>query len=177
VPPDADAAADERTLGQVLGRIEANLTPEALGTGPLAMLRRLDPGRPPTDAGLHRLLASHVDARVERDGLAAWTLIVHAMALAAPSGMRRGAGLGGPLFEADYKEGRLTRLLESAPRDLAATVPRAVRFLVARGQPLDPLALAWFVLDLRAGGERAEAQRTRVARDYYRAEYNARGTA
>ena len=131
MPPDEHPV--EPTLGQIIGRIEANLTPESLGTGPLAMLRRLDPAKASADAGLHRLLARHADSRVERDGVEAWTLIVHAMALAAPGGLRRGAGLGGPLFEADFKEGRLTRLLESAPGDLAIAVPRAVRFLVAHG--------------------------------------------
>jgi CRISPR type I-E-associated protein CasB/Cse2 len=173
MPPEAppEAATAEPRLGQVLARIAANLTPEALGTGPLAMLRRLDPSRASAEPALHKLLARHVpDARVDRDGLATWALLVHAMALAAPGGMRLGAGLGGPLFAADYKEGRLTRLLEARAEDLAVTVPRAVRFLVAHGEPLDPMALARFVLDVTAGGKRAEVQRTEVARDYYRAE-------
>jgi hypothetical protein len=94
------------------------------------------------------------------------------MALAAPGALRFGAGLGEPLFAADYKEGRLTRLLEARSEDLAVVVPRAVRFLVAHGGILDPLALAYLILGIRAGGQRAEDQRTRVARDYYRAQRN-----
>jgi CRISPR system Cascade subunit CasB len=181
MPPDAPAASDAHTeddaapsLGRSLGKIKESLHPDRLGTGPLAMLRRLDPGRPSAEPALHRLLAAHVpDSDLDDDGLARWTLIVHAMALAAPDGMRFGIGLGAPLFAAGYSEGRFTRLLEARTEELAIVVPRAVRFLMARGQALDPRALATFVRDLKTGGARAEAQRTRLARDYYRAEREA----
>ncbi len=165
---------EPQRLGQVLGAIATRLHPDILGTGDLAMLRR-NPGT--THPALHRLLARHVpDARVDRDGIATWALLVHAMALAAPRGLAFGHGLGGPLFEADYKEGRLTRLLEARAEDLDVMVPRAVRFLIAHGKPLDPAALADFVFAVHAGGKRAEIQRTRIARDYYRAERQAGST-
>jgi hypothetical protein len=177
MPLEVLESADTRKpdLRQVLGAIAATLDPERLGTGPLAMLRRLDPSATPTEPALHLLLAQNVDdAWIDGGGLMTWTLLVHAMALAAVhDALRFKAGLGGPLFEAGYKEGRLTRLLEARAEDLAVVVPRAVRFIVAHGGELDPLALAYFVLGIKAGGQRAEEQRTRVARDYYRAERNA----
>jgi len=170
-PPDATPQAG--ALHQVVQAIARDLDPSRIGTGALAMLRRLDPTRAPTEPALHRLLAEHADAWVDRDGIGVWTLIVHAMALAAPGRLRSGAGLGDRLFAADYKEGRMTRLLEARADELPVIVPRAVRFLVAHEQTLDPVALAWFVRGIEGGGEAAERQRTRVARDYYRAAYAA----
>ena len=157
----------------VIGAIAARLDPNIIGTGPLAMLRRLDLSANGSlaEPALQRRLASHVpDPWVDRGQDRIWGLLIHAMALAAPTGLRFGAGLGVPLFAAGYKEGRLVRLLEARVETLAIVVPRAVRFLVAHNQPLDPVALGFFVLGVGAGGDRAEDQRTRVARDYYRAE-------
>lgn len=174
MPPDSIVSSAAAPKDAVV-TLAAALRPEVLGTGALAMLRRLDPTRASVEPALHRLLAHHVDDRtLERpNGAAAWTLIVHAMALAAPDALRFGVGLGKPLYDAGYKEGRLVRLLEVRGDELGIVVPRAVRFLVARGQPLDPRALADFVRAVMAGGERAEVQRTRIARDYYRAERDA----
>jgi hypothetical protein len=161
------------TINAVLGAIAARLKPDIIGTGALAMLRRLDLSANGSlaEPALQRLLANHVpDPWVDRGEVRTWALLIHAMALAAPDRLRFGAGLGAPLFAADYKEGRLVRLLEARVEALAIVVPRAVRFLVAHNQPLDPVALGYFVLGVAAGGERAETQRTRIARDYYHAE-------
>ena len=161
------------SLPAIVRAVAADLTPDRLGTGPLAALRRLDPEKPPTQPALLRLLVRHVpDLPAAGAELARWALLVHAMALAAPGLLTfdQEAKLGAALFIAGYSEGRFTRLLEARAEKLPVQVPRMVRFLVARGQPLDPVALAWFIFGVAAGGERADAQRTRLAMDYYRAE-------
>ncbi len=170
MPPDAAPK-----LTDVVPAIAARLNPDRIGTGPLAMLRRLDPRGRLAVPALHRLLWQHLpDECLAGDGLRSWALLVHAMALAAPDLLRRrDDGLGGALHAAGYSEGRLIRLLEARAEDLPGVVPRMVRFLVAKGEALDPVALAWFVLGVAAGGAGAERQRELIAGDYYRAERDA----
>lgn len=175
MPPDAPTEAAPR-IGQRLRSIATLLNPEIMGIGPLAMLRRIDPSGIPPEPALHRLLARSVDDAAGTEEMLSWTMLIHAMALAAPDRIGFGLGLGRPLFTAGYKEGRMTRLLEARRDELALLVPRAVRFLLAHGERLDPDALAAFVLGVRGGGERAETSRTALARDYYRAERDARNS-
>jgi len=146
------------------------------GTGPLAELRRLDP-RHPVAPAFYRLLARLPDGRPYGLGIEEWALLIHAIALAAPELHLGKERLGKPLFAAGYKEGRLTRLLNARAEDLPKIIPRMVRFLVAKGEALDPVVLAWFIHDVSAGGERAEKARERLARDYYRAEADTEKTA
>jgi CRISPR type I-E-associated protein CasB/Cse2 len=160
--PDAIRATDD-----AITDIVARIGHESFGTGPLAELRRMDPRQGaqgvPT---MHRLLARYVpDDWLGGDAIHRWALLVHLLALAAPEQHRGGASLGTALFAVGYSEGRLTRLLEAREADLDVVLPRMVRFLVAKGERLNPYELARFVL--RRGGE---AERLRIARDYYRAE-------
>ncbi len=157
--------------------ISAELHPDRLGTGPLAMLRRLDRRASLTEPALMRLLLRHVpDAWLAGEGLRRWALVVHAMALAAPD-LHRGRGeearLGCALFLAGFSEFRLAQLLDATAADLPVAVPRAVRFLAAKGRAFDAVALARFVHGVWAGGERAEEQREALARDYFGAERKA----
>ena len=181
MPPDAAHAGPvpvEPKLHEVVYAIAAQLDPDRLGTGPLAMLRRLDPAGSLTEPSLQRLLCQHVpDAWLGgEDGMRRWALLVHVMALAAPD-LHRTYGIDGrlglALFEAGFKEGRLVRLLEAGPADLSVAIPRAVRLLVAKRRGFDSVMLARWVFGIAAGGDRAEDQRTLVARDYFRAERNA----
>jgi CRISPR type I-E-associated protein CasB/Cse2 len=139
----------------------------SFGTGSLAELRRMDPrqavlGQP----ALHRLLARYVaEDRLRGDGMSRWALLIHLLALAAPDQHRGGERLGRALFAAGYSEGRLTRLLETPSVDFAAILPRMVRFMVARGERLDPYELADLVV--RGGTDR---ERQQIAQQYYRAE-------
>jgi CRISPR system Cascade subunit CasB len=170
VPSSTDAI-------HAIGRHLAN---PHFGTGSLAMLRRLKPAGALSEPALQRLLARH-DINENPEGMRAWALLIHCMALAAPDGHRGGGPLGTTLFEAGFSEGRLTRLLEARGRDMLVVAPRVVRFLVARGQPLDPLGL-WHLLRPTLLGrpgdaERAEHARTRIAADYYRAEAKAERAA
>lgn len=181
VPTSPVLPAVEPRLHEVVLAIAAQLAPDRIGTGPLAALRRLDPdpakGGGLSTPALQRLLWRHVpDAWLAGSDMGQWPLIVHAMALGAPD-LHRTFGaqgrLGLALFAAGFSEGRLVRLLESVAADLPTAVPRAVRFLVAKGQGFDSIGLALWVHGIAAGGSRAEAQRTTVARDYYRAERDA----
>jgi CRISPR type I-E-associated protein CasB/Cse2 len=151
----------------IVGALVGRIGNEQFGTGPLAELRRMDPkqtvlGQP----ALHRLLARYVaEDRLLGDGMRRWSLLIHLLALAAPGQHRGGDRLGRALFAAGYSEGRLTRLLETPASDFAAILPRMVRFMVAKGECLDPYELADLVI--KGGGER---ERQQIAQQYYRAE-------
>lgn len=151
----------------VVGVIVARIGHDLFGTGPLAELRRLDlnqvaPGAPT----LYRLLARYVpDGLLHGSGMKEWTLLLHLLALAAPKQHHGGESLGRALFAVGYSEGRLTRLLEARAEEFPIILPRMVRFLVNKGERLNPFELARLVLQRGAGPDRV-----RVARDYYRAE-------
>ena len=177
MPPPDPVPIVQPKLHEVVGAIATQMHPDRIGTGPLAVLRRLDPRSGLTEPAMQRLLWGHVpDAWLTGDGMGRWALLVHALALGAPH-LHRGSGeadrFGQALFAADYSEGRLTRLLHAGAEDLPVAVPRAVRFLVAKGRRFDPVALARFVHGVAAGGQRAEEQREALARDYFRAERDA----
>jgi len=176
MPPDPAPSAGPK-LHEVVLAIAAQLDPDRIGTGPLASLRRLDPQGALAVPALQRLLWRHVpETRLQGEGMRRWALLVHAMSLAAPDLHRlcdNDGRLGLALFKARFSEGRLLRLLEARAEDLPVAVPRAVRFLAAKRQGFSSVALAYWVLGVAAGGDRAEAQRTEVARDYYRAERDA----
>jgi CRISPR type I-E-associated protein CasB/Cse2 len=105
------------------------------------------------------------------DGLRRWALIVHAMTLAAPESLRATVRLGAALFAAELKEGRLVNLLDATGDELLTALPRAVRFLIAKGQTLNAFTLADLVLSAgQDAGGWAESVRQRIAQDYYRAE-------
>ena len=184
MPPDpapSNASPVERKLHEVVYPLAAQLDPDLIGTGPLATLRRLDPSGSMTEPALQRLLWRHVpEPWLSGEGMRQWSLLIHAMALAAPD-LHRGFGangrLGLALFEAGYSDGRLVRLLEARAADLPVVIPRTVRFLVAKRRGFDPVMLARWIQGIAAGGTRAEDQRTLVARDYYGAERRARDPA
>lgn len=160
MPPDAKPR-------DVVDVLATRLADPMLGNGPLAALRRMDPSPRGTLAvpALQRLLAQAGSLGSER-GLA---LLVHVMALAAPGLHRSGESLGTALARAHYSEGRLARLLNAGAGDLPVVLPRMVRFMLAKGEALNPHEL-WRLIraasyDLGALDE----VRTRLARDYYRA--------
>jgi CRISPR type I-E-associated protein CasB/Cse2 len=171
--PHSDSA--EPTRNQVIGLIAHRLSDrDRFGTGPLAELRRLDPDGPLSEPALHRLLTNVPESWLVGDGLRRWTLIVHAMALAAPDGLKATARLGSALLASGFKEGRLVNLLDATSDELLTALPRAVRFLVTRGHSLNAFALADLVLSAsRDDGGWSESVRRRIAQDYYRAEARA----
>jgi CRISPR type I-E-associated protein CasB/Cse2 len=105
-----------------------------------------------------------------------WTLVIHCLALAAPEQHRGGPPLGAALQAVGYSETRLLRLLKAGQPELAVLLPRACRFLVAKGERLNPGEIARFVLAVRrveTDRDAAELARTRIAREYYQAERRA----
>jgi hypothetical protein len=163
----ATTEAKPHTQDEVVRDLIAKLGQENFGTGPLAELRRMDPRAAiPTTPTLHRLLARNVpEAWLGGEGLSRWALLIHLLALAAPSPLHDFTALGEALFTAGYKEGRLTALLEAEAKDFPLVLPRMVRFLVAKNGNPHPYQLARFVL----GGGR-EVDRMTIARAFYRAE-------
>lgn len=143
---------------------------DPMANGTRAALRRMDPAALGTPA-LQRLLAEAVP-QAGGGSDATWALLVHCMALAAPDRHIRGARLGQELAKATFTEARLVRLL-SPNADLTDILPRTVRFLVARGGALNGRDL-WELIRPAMRAEPDEVAldraRTRIARDYYRAD-------
>lgn len=170
----ATAMADTkpRTQDEIVHDLIAKLGQENFGTGPLAELRRMDPrAATPTTPTLHRLLARNVpETWLGGDGLHRWALLIHLLALAAPSPLHNLTPLGEALFTAGYNEGRLTTLLEAWEKDFPVVLSRMVRFLVAKGGNPHPYQLAHLVL---GGG--LDADRMTIARAFYRAEARSAG--
>jgi len=167
----------QRSVGDVAAALAAQLGNPALGTGPLASLRRLDPRAAPSEPALLRLLVRELpEGWLQADIMHDWALVIHCLALAAPEQHRGGRPLGAALHAADYSETRLLRLLKAGQPELAVLLPRACRFLVAKGERLNPNEIARFVRAVRraeADPYAAESTRTRIAREYYQAEHRA----
>lgn len=157
--------------GAIAAEIAALLHPDRIGTGALAALRRLDPERPTEEPALVRLLVTVLpeDHAVRLDD---WGLIAHCLAIGAPELHRGGKPFGEALFDARYSESRLLRLLRAERARLALLLPRACRFLVAKGEKLRPGELARLVLAVRRAArvaDAAEPARLGIARAYYSA--------
>lgn len=169
MPPDSTP-----DTGSVVAALAGRLAQDSFGTGPLAALRRLDPAGSLATPALQRLLAQTVpDDWLSPQGMRDWALIVHLLALGAPDLHRGGARLGAALHAASYSESRLLRLLDADRAGLDVQLRRTVRFLVAKGEKLDPVGLARCVLAVSRADTRpdiAEGERTGIARAYYRAE-------
>ncbi|UHC14292.1 type I-E CRISPR-associated protein Cse2/CasB [Methylobacterium currus] len=199
-PDPAGGDAPPRRPAEIAARIAAPMRHvDSFGAGPLADLRRLDPNGALAEPTLHRLLARHAtEQEVGQTGFAAWALVLHAAALAAPDHLsvprredepaeaeaqeqfwaersrRARKRFGEALFKAGLSERRFAALLDATEDELRVALPRAVRFLVAKGERLPVLA----VLDLVASArhlddDRARSARHRIARGYYRAESDA----
>lgn len=198
--PERSPGSGHRPYGSIVAAIAARMANvDAFGTGPLAELRRLDPAGALTEPALHRLVAAH---RIDQhwgdiEGLPDWALIIHCLALAAPEHLRfpaRGKepedraarsdywaetsrnaqrGLGRALSEAGFSERRFVNLLDAAPLALRVELPRAVRFLAARGGAVPALALADLVMAEADDGGSGDRVRRRIAGGYYRHEFAA----
>ena len=171
-PPD-----EAPTPGALALKMAGWIGTEAFGTGPRAMLRRLDLRAPGAlaEPALQRLLVQVLPddwsgQQVMRD----WALLAHLLALGAPDLHSGGGAFGAALHEAGFSESRLLRLLEADRDTLTVLLPRACRFLVAKGQRLNPPELIRLI---RAAASHdpapLERVRTDIARAYYRADRNA----
>ena len=163
-----DAPRSDQETAAHLARV---LAEEHYGAGPLAELRRLDPAGSLVGPALQRLLVRYVESS-DPARLRLWALFIHCIALLTPQ-QGEAQTLGCSLFDAGYKEGRMSRLLATRADEMAVAVPRMVRFLSAKGGTVRPGSL-WDFLDATmtpaTSARRADDARTRLARDYYQAE-------
>ena len=154
-------------LRGVATALAARLAQPHFGTGSLASLRRLDPGGGLAVPALQRLLAEEVPDHWNQND---WALVTHVLALAAPDLHRGGARFGAALQASGYSESRLLRLLQADRDMLTVALPRACRFLVAKGEKLNPADIASLVRAASSADDTLENARTEIARQYYRAE-------
>jgi CRISPR system Cascade subunit CasB len=153
---------------QTANKIANLLRADHFGTGPRAALRRMGP-KQLAEPALQRILADHIpDDWLGERGMADWGLIIHTLALGSPDNLLGAKSFGAALAQAQYSESRLARLLQASRTQLNDVLPRACRFLVAKGEALNPAGIASFVLAV-SNGARADAARTQIARDFYRA--------
>lgn len=154
---------------KVVGAIAWHMEREDYPAGQLASLRRLQPDRP-DGAAFWLLVNEHApfaldSERAER----ALAITINGMAIAHPfhrSPERR--SLGFAMAEAEISEARLLRLLRTNAAALPGEVRRLARLMAAKGDAgrfdwFDVFALAYWPND---------AIRRRIAKDYYRRQYN-----
>ncbi|MGH7087830.1 MAG: type I-E CRISPR-associated protein Cse2/CasB [Stellaceae bacterium] len=167
------SASDEggSRLGAVLARLSAVLRGQNLGTGTEAALRRLDARRPdPRHAiSLHRLFAEHGISPATPDLTVRWSAIVNALALCRGA-HQRNRPCGEALHEIGVSEQRLAMLLAADCETLIDLLPRLARRLFASGQGMDWWPLARLTLTVGSNPDEADRMRSRIARDYVRAQ-------
>jgi CRISPR system Cascade subunit CasB len=96
-----------------------------------------------------------------------WALIAHGITL---TGHKKGR-LGGQFFDAGLSEARVTKLLTARDVAFRQAVLRLIRFTAHKSQPLNWIALGYFILNVMHEKERAEQDRIQIARDYFSATY------
>ena len=159
------------SLGTVLAPLSGSLRDQRLGTGMEAALRRLDARHPdPRHAiALYRLLAEYRISPASPDLTVRWAAIVNALALCHGAHAQR-RRCGEALYEMGIKEERLSMLL-AADRDvLIDLLPRLARRLFASGQAMDWWPLARLMLTVDRDPDEADRMRSRIAREYVRAQ-------
>jgi hypothetical protein len=167
-------SAEPTDWGDAVRRIAWRIGLDDYPTGSLAVLRRLDPERP-DGAAFWWLVAEYAPRAFEDDRAArALATIAQCMAIAHPfhrplSGRGR---VGQALAEADVSEARLLRLLRLPRSELPEELRRLARLMAAKG---DAGRFDWsdaFALLFWPEGEAGERERRKIARDYYRRQYN-----
>jgi len=154
------------SLAKLISRIAGTIASDQFPTGERAALRRLQPDRPPSVA-FYRFFYRYVEGHWSADRhIPTWITLLAGMALLYPRTHQPGRRVGQALAEAHYSEARLERLLEAEDRTQEVLLIRAVRFLAAKGEAIDWNDFA-YLLFARNEDDR-EAQRRRIARDFYR---------
>ena len=146
--------------------------------GGFAGLRRMDPDEPDA-AAFWRLMAEEEllgNPDIERK----WGLILHGIALmtrttgeddvAGRSAHNGSIPVGRALYENGYSETRFNRLLTARGDTLRVLLARMFRMLAAKDTSFDWGEMAAFILSQGYDDDRDEPRRSRLAREYYRAE-------
>jgi hypothetical protein len=151
---------------EVIRRLARRLNPEALGTGPLAELRRMDPKGTPAPAFWALMGEVHPDRPERTDP--AWAVIVQAMAEMAPEPHAQDAAPGIVLADTGYAEGRFVRLLRADAAAMPSEARTLARWCRVKARTIDWVAFGRFVLDRMAGrDDDAERAARRFARQYF----------
>jgi CRISPR system Cascade subunit CasB len=173
-----EATGGRRSLDSVVRSIATAIS-ATLSPGDVAALRRLDPDELSAPA-FWKVVTAHVEpagfltetGAMRADAERRWAVVLTALALLG-STHRANSRLGRALAVAGFSELRLVRLLRSRERQLGHEVRTAVRFLAAKGEPVDATDLARLVLS--DGMEHADEVRRDVARAYYGAQHAVEG--
>lgn len=169
---------DPRLAGDIAYRMSRH---GSMSTGDMAELRRLDPSRPTAEPFWRLMLRHGITAQEndepERPALeTTWAWIIRAIAVDTKVGEKetegphRGtANLGRALAENGYREMRLKVLLNAQDETLLKAVENAAHFLTDRGQKFNWNQCAALMMTRHRSEEDRDRDRTRIARDYYRA--------
>ena len=158
---------------------------ENFGRGDLAQLRHMNPDVP--DAAAFWRLMARQDLFRGPELEAKWALIIHGIALMAPTNRVEGDNrsahdgynpVGRALFlgndaqrdQGFYSETRFNRLLTARGPMLRILLARMFRMMGAAGVSFNWREMASFVLNEGYDDKAAEQSRRRIARDYYQAE-------
>jgi CRISPR system Cascade subunit CasB len=162
------------TVGGLVARLARRLGDPAFPTGDHAALRRLSTDGPELRhaVALYRLMEDVGISASYTDQVRRWATIVNALALC------RGAHdpdrfCGAALQAASFSEERLAALLAADRDTLIDLLPRVARRLAATGERMDWRPLARLLLDVGRNDARADEIRSRIAREYVRAQSRA----
>lgn len=159
-----DMMAADDGLGSLVARLAAVVGSERFPNADRAALKRWAPGQPPPLA-FYRLWLRSVDGELPAPAQTqAWMLVTSGLALGVAH--QRGRPLGRVLAESRYAEARLERLLAAPPDVLPELFASLMRFLAARGEPVDWLDAARLLLTQDA--DKRESVHRRIASDYFR---------
>ena len=144
-------------------------------------MRRMDTDRP-TPHPFWKLMFRYEVTSPENNGPErpalerTWARIVRAIARDTKVGEKETEGphqgmrnLGGALAYAGYREERLRFLLNAQDETLLRTVEHAAHFLSGKGEKFNWNQCAALMMTVYRNSEQQDGDRTRIARDYYRA--------
>lgn len=164
-----DSTATQTDAGgqfaSLVGRIVAIIGADHFPTGERAALKRLPPNEPPGLA-FYRFWPRYVRAETPSDTQALdWALALSGIALMGSNAHRPGRRLGAALAQTGYSEMRIERLLGTDDAAMRRVLfMRALRYLAAKGEPIDWVEAARWLLSAQ---EQREARSRRIARDYF----------
>ena len=158
-------------VGGLVARVARCLQDPDFPTGDHAALRRLRPDGPELRhaVALYRLMEDVGISVSDADGLKRWAAIINALALCWGAHDPR-QSCGAALAAMRFGEERLATLLTADYDTLIDLLPRIARRLRAANEPMDWYPLTRLVLDVGRDEARADDTRSRIAREYVRAE-------
>mgnify|MGYP001809779463 CR=1 FL=1 len=141
------------------------------GTGPLASLRRNEPGTVLGQPAFHRLIADIPDDHlIGRQSRIRWATVIHAMAIGARLDEKLpDMKAGEALATAGVSEARFSKLLASRDETFRHQVVLVARHVHGKNIGFDWRDFGELVLVVDWNEARAEMLRFNIARDYYRA--------